>query len=130
MTDPIADMLTRIRNAVHKRHDVVEVPSSKIKLALAGIFKQEGFIRDFHTMDYKNQGKILINLKYVGDKVPTIVGLQRVSKPGRRMYLSYKDIKPYLSGTGVTVFSTPKGILTDQAAREQKVGGEVLFNIW
>lgn len=129
MTDPIADMLTRIRNAIQKRHEVVEVPASKLKLALSEILKSEGFIKDFHTVDWKGQGKIMIHLKYV-DKTPAISGLKRVSKPGRRLYLGHEKLKPVYHGTGVAVISTPKGILTDQKARELKVGGEVLLNVW
>lgn len=129
MTDPIADMLTRIRNAIQKRHEVVEVPSSKLKLAVSEIFKSEGFIRDFHTAEWKGQGKIMIHLKYV-EKTPVIHGLKRISKPGRRLYVGHEELKPVFHGTGVAVLSTPKGIVTDQKAREMKVGGEVLLNIW
>ena len=129
MTDPLADMLTRIRNALAKRHEVVEVPSSKMKLAIAEILKSEGYIRDFHTADYKGQGKILIHLKYVNSG-PAIIGLKRISKPGRRIYQGYQEIKPVLSGTGVSVLSTPKGVVTDTKAQEMKVGGEVLLNVW
>lgn len=129
MTDTLADMLTRIRNALAKRQDIVEVPSSNVKLAIATILKNEGFIKDFHTADFKGQGKILIHLKYVG-KDPAIIGLKRVSKPGRRIYRGYKEIKPVFNGTGVSVLSTPKGLLTDVKAKEMKVGGEVLLSIW
>ncbi|MDX1386340.1 MAG: 30S ribosomal protein S8 [bacterium] len=129
MTDPISDMLTRIRNALAKRHEVVEVPFSKMKIAIAEIFKNEGYIKDFHTADWKGQGKILIHLKYVG-KEPAIIGLKRVSSPGRRRYVGYQEVKPVFNGTGVGVISTPKGILTDAKAREMKLGGEHLLNIW
>lgn len=130
MTDPISDMLVRIRNAQAKRHEVVEVPSSKIKLAIVEILKQKGYIKDFHTADYKGQGKILIHLKYSRKNEPLIQGLKRISTPGRRHYVSCREIKPVFGGTGIAIISTPKGILTDQAAREMKVGGEVLVNIW
>jgi len=130
MTDPIADMLTRIRNAVKARHEIVEVPASKQKIAIAELLKAEGFIRDFHTVDYKNQGKIMIGLKYVGKKQPTILGLKRLSRPGRRLYIKYDDIKPVFNGLGMAVLSTPKGILSDKAAKEAKVGGELLLSIW
>ncbi len=129
MTDPISDMLTRVRNALAKSHEIVEVPASKIKEALAQILKSEGYIRDFHLADYKGQGKIRIHLKYF-EKKPAIEGLKRVSRPGRRVYLGYEDIRPVFSGTGISVLSTPKGILTDAKAREMKVGGEHLLNIW
>ncbi len=130
MTDPIADMLTRIRNAVTARHEMVEVPASKLKLAIAELLKSEGFIKDFHNMDYKGQGKILINLKYTGKKQPTIMGLRRLSKPGRRLYVKYEDIKPIFNGLGVAILSTPKGVMTDRSAKENKVGGELLLSIW
>jgi small subunit ribosomal protein S8 len=129
MTDPIADMLTRIRNAVAKRQEVVEVPASKVKLAIAEILKKEGFIRDFHQAEWKRQGKLMVHLKYVG-KEAAITGIRRVSRPGRRVYMHYKDIKPVYDGWGVGLFSTPKGILTDASAKEMKLGGELLLNIW
>jgi len=130
MTDPIADMLTRIRNALAKRHEVVEVPSSNLKRNIAEILKQEGYIKDFHQAEYKGQGKILIHLKYTKDNQPAIVGMRRISTPGRRLYVGFEDIQSVYSGTGVSILSTPKGILTDVRARDQKVGGEVLVNIW
>ncbi len=130
MTDPIADMLTRIRNATRARHEMVEVPCSKLKLAIAQLLKDEGYIRDFHNVDYKGQGKILINLKYTGKKQPIIVGLKRLSKPGRRVYVGYEEIKPVFNGLGMAILSTPQGILTDRVAREKKVGGELLLSIW
>jgi len=130
MTDPIADMLTRIRNATRAKHEVVEIPASKLKLAIAQLLKDEGYIRDFHNVDYKGQGKILINLKYTGKKQPIIIGLKRVSKPGRRVYVKYKEIKPVFNGLGTAILSTPRGIVTDRSALEMKVGGELLLNIW
>jgi small subunit ribosomal protein S8 len=131
MTDSISDMITRIRNAIAKRHEVVEVPASKSRQAIAEIFKKEGLIKDFHKADYKGQGKILIHLKYLGkaQKSP-IRGIRRISSPGRRVYLGYKEIKPVFSGMGISILSTPKGIVTDHTARELKVGGELLLNIW
>lgn len=130
MTDSIADMLTRIRNATRARHEVVEVPASKLKTAIAQLLKDEGYIRDFHSVDYKGQGKILINLKYTGKKQPIIAGLKRVSKPGRRVYVKYSEIKPVFNGLGLAILSTPRGVVTDKAAREMKVGGELLLNVW
>jgi len=130
MTDPIADMLTRIRNAVRARHEVVEIPASKMKVAVAQLLKDEGFIKDFHVVDFKNQGKILVNLKYRGKNQSVIMGLRRLSKPGRRVYVGYEKIQPVLNGVGVAILSTPKGVLTDKKARELKVGGELLLSIW
>lgn len=130
MTDPIADMLTRIRNAARARHDVVEIPASKLKTAVAQLLKDEGFIRDFHTVEYKNQGKILVTLKYRGKNQSCIMGLKRLSRPGRRLYVGYEKIQPVLNGLGVAIISTPKGLLTDKKARELKVGGELLLSIW
>lgn len=129
MTDPIADMLTRLRNALGKRREVVEVPASKLKLAIAELLKQEGFIKDYHQAEWKGQGKIMVHLKYRG-KEPVITGLKRVSRPGRRVYYNYKEIKPVLHGHGMAVFSTPKGLMTDSKAKELKIGGEFLLSIW
>jgi small subunit ribosomal protein S8 len=130
MTDPIADMLTRIRNGIRARHEVVEIPTSKVKKSIAQILKEGGFIKDFHLADYKGQGKILVHLKYFNKNESCIMGLQRVSKPGRRVYIGYEKLKPVLNGVGVAVLSTPQGLLTDRQAREAKVGGEWLLNIW
>jgi small subunit ribosomal protein S8 len=129
MTDPIADMLTRIRNAVTKKQEVVEVPASKTKTAIAEILKKEGFIKDYHRAEWKKQGKLMVHLKYVG-KEAAITGLKRISRPGRRVYMHYKDIKPLFHGRGMGLLSTPKGILTDASAKEMKLGGELLLNIW
>jgi len=130
MTDPIADMLTRIRNALTARHEIVEVPASKLKLSIAQLLKDEGFIRDFHVVEHKGQGKIMVSLKYSGKNQPTIVGLRRMSTPGRRVYVGYKDLKPVFNGLGMAILSTPKGLLTDRAAKEQKIGGELLLSVW
>ena len=130
MTDPIADMLTRIRNAVHARHEVVEIPASRLKLAIAEQLKAGGYIRDFHSVDYKGQGKILINLKYVGKGQSGISGLRRMSTPGRRVYVGYRDLKPVFNGMGMAIISTPQGIVNDKVAREMKLGGELLLSVW
>ncbi|MCB1214164.1 MAG: 30S ribosomal protein S8 [Deltaproteobacteria bacterium] len=131
MTDPIADMLTRIRNAQAKKHDMVDVPKSRVKKAIAQILKEQGLICDFSEEEgFSSQGKLRIQLKYDANNRPIIKGLKRVSKPGRREYTGYKGIRPMLNGTGLAILSTPKGILTDQAAREQKLGGEILAHIW
>jgi len=130
MTDPIADMLTRIRNAIMVRHKYALVPSSKMKLAIAKIFKEEGFIRNYDVTRDVPQPMIRIWLKYNEDKEPILRGLKRVSKPGCRIYTGKQDIPWVLSGMGTAVLSTPQGIVTDRQARRLGVGGEVLCYIW
>lgn len=131
MTDPIADMLTRIRNALAKKHSRVEVPRSHVKKAIAEILKNQGLIQNFSEEEgFSSQGKLMIELKYDQEERPVLKGLKRVSRPGRRQYIGYQDIRPLLHGTGLAILSTPKGILSDQAAREQKVGGEILAHVW
>ena len=130
MTDPISDMLTRIRNGIHARKEVVEVPFSKIKLAVLKILEEEGYV---HTVNLVSQGpssKILVTLRYTPSREPVISNLDRVSKPGRRIYLGYREIKPILSGLGVLVLSTSKGLMSDKKAKEYKLGGEVLCSVW
>lgn len=135
VTDPIADMLTRIRNAVLVGHPMVALPSSKLKVAIAKIMKEEGFIGAFEVVDGKVSGqKILrIRLKYVGERrsrKPVITGLERVSRPGRRVYTGKHEIPWVLSGMGVAILSTPKGVMTGQRARQLGVGGEVICKVW
>jgi small subunit ribosomal protein S8 len=133
VTDPIADMLTRIRNAVMAGHGQVAIPSSKIKIAIASILKEEGFIEDYNVTKDRPQPMIRIRLKYVGegrDRESVIRGLKRVSKPGRRIYTKKKDIPWVLSGMGIAILSTPKGVMTGRKARRLGVGGEVLCYIW
>lgn len=133
MSDPIADMLTRIRNALMVGHQVVQVPASKIKVAIAKILKDEGFIRDYYVTHERPQPQLVIKLKYVGERKerhPVITGLERVSKPGRRVYTRASEIPWVRSGIGVAVLSTPKGVLTGQQARRLGVGGEVLCYVW
>jgi len=135
VTDPIADMLTRIRNAVMVGHGQVAMPSSKIKVQIAKILKTEGFIEDFELADGENTSyKILrLKIKYVGERRqrrPVISGLERVSKPGRRIYTKKQDIPWVLSGIGVAILSTPKGVMTGQRARQLGVGGEILCKVW
>ncbi len=133
MTDPIADMLTRIRNAVRAGHTSVVVPSSKMKLAIVRILKDEGFIQDYEVIPNRPQPKIRIWLKYVGERKsrrPVIGGLERVSKPGCRVYVGRRDVPWVLSGLGVAILSTPKGIITDRQARRMGVGGEVICYVW
>ncbi len=130
MTDPIADMLIRIKNALMARHKTVSIPASKMKLEIARILKEEGYIEDFKYIDEKPQGRIEIVLKYDENKRPVIAGVRRVSKPGRRIYKGYKDLPRVLDGLGIAIISTSQGIMTDHEARRRKVGGEVLCEIW
>jgi len=133
MTDPIADMLTRIRNAQMRLHPTVSMPSSKVKQELARVLKEEGYIEDFKVLPEKPQAVLSITLKYVGDRRSrrsVITGLERVSKPGRRVYVGKKDIPWVLSGMGTAVVTTSQGIMTGQKARRLGVGGEVLCKVW
>jgi small subunit ribosomal protein S8 len=130
MTDPISDMLTRIRNATMVRHDRTDVPASKMKVAVAKILKQEGFIRTFKLVEEGPQGLIRIYLKYADDGEPAIHGLKRVSSPGRRVYRSVGELPKVRNGLGVAVVSTNRGVLTDEQARGLQVGGEILCEIW
>ena len=135
ITDPIADMLTRIRNGQMAGHSAVAMPSSKLKAAIAGILKEEGFIEDFEQVDgEKPHEKVLrVRLKYVGERKtrrPVIAGLERVSRPGCRVYTKKDEIPWILSGLGVAIMSTPKGVMTGQRARQIGVGGEVLCKVW
>jgi small subunit ribosomal protein S8 len=129
-SDPIADMLTRIRNAVHAGHKTVNIKRSGACLGIAAVLRDQGYIRDFDSIDDSGQGLIRVHLKYGEDGEQIIVGLARVSKPGRRVYFGYQDIEPVLDGMGIAVVSTNKGMMTDSQCREQKVGGEVLCNVW
>ncbi len=130
MTDPISDMLARIRNALMARKKTVTIPASKIKLEIVRILKEEGYIEDYQYIDEKPQGKIEIVLKYDENKRPVIAGLRRVSKPGRRIYMGYKDLPKVLDGLGIAIVSTSQGIMTDYEARKRKIGGEVICEIW
>ena len=130
MTDPIADMLTRIRNALMARHKTVVVPGSKLKLEIARILKEEGYIEDYRVIEEKPQIKIEIVLKYDEKKRPVIAGIKRVSKPGRRIYRGYKELPKVLNGLGIAIISTSQGIMTDHEAKKRRVGGEVICEIW
>ena len=133
VTDPIADMLTRVRNALMIGHAVVAIPSSKIKVEIARILKEEGYIEDYFVTDDKPQPVLRVRLKYSGDRrnrKPVISGLDRVSKPGRRIYTRKRDIPWVLSGLGISVLSTPKGVITGHQARRLGVGGEILCYVW
>ncbi len=129
LTDPIADMLTRIRNAAMVRAEKVDVPASRMKLDIAKILKEEGFIRAYKIIKDKKQGVLRISLKYV-DGQNAISGLRKVSKPGRRVYVGYRDIPPVMGGVGIAILTTPKGIKSDRACRKEKVGGELLCYVW
>jgi small subunit ribosomal protein S8 len=130
LTDPIADMLTRIRNAAMIKAEKVDIPASRMKLDIAKILKEEGFIRAYKILKDKKQGILRITLKYTQDGGPVISGLKRISKPGRRVYVDKGGIPMVLGGVGVSVLSTSKGVLGDKACRREKVGGEVLCHIW
>ena len=130
LTDPIADMLTRIRNAGSARHETVDVPNSKMKKAIAEILLEEGYIKSFQLIDDGTQGVIRITLKYLPGKEKAIQGLRRVSKPGLRVYAGADELPQVLRGLGIAIISTSKGIMTDKKARAQHVGGEVLAFVW
>ena len=131
MSDPIADMLTRIRNANTAKHDTVDVPASKIKVAIAGILLDEGFIEKYDIIEDGNFKTIRITLKYGADKNEKIItGIKRISKPGLRVYASREDLPRVLGGLGIAIISTDKGIITDKEARKLNVGGEVLAFVW
>lgn len=130
MTDPIADLLTRIRNANMVRHESLEVSASKMKKEIVEILKREGFIRDVEYIDDNKQGIIRIFLKYGPNNERVITGLKRISKPGLRVYAKADEIPKVLNGLGIAIVSTSKGVLTDKEARAQKVGGEVIAYVW
>jgi len=130
MTDPIADMLTRIRNAGHARFDKVDIPASRMKISLARIFKDEGFIKNYKVIKDNRQGILRVYLKYGDQQQSLIQGLRRVSKPGRRVYAGSEDLPRVQGGLGVAVISTSKGVVSDRQARKMQVGGEVLCEIW
>ncbi len=130
MTDPIADMLTRIRNANKEKFTTVDIPSSKVKAAIADVLLEEGFIRNFEIVEDKVQPILRITLKYDEEGNRVIEGLKRISKPGLRIYANKEELPKVLNGLGIALISTSKGILTDKKARELNVGGEVLAYIW
>jgi len=130
VTDPIADLLTRIRNGLVAGHESVQVPASKMKIAIAGVLKREGFIRDFEVVRDGVKRTIRIDLAYSGKKEPTISGLRRVSKPGLRVYVQKREIPRVYGGLGIAILSTPQGIMTGQEAWRRQVGGEVLCYVW
>jgi len=130
ITDPIADMLTRIRNAGKAKFESVDIPGSRIKTEIAKILKGEGYIKNYKFLKDGKQGILRVHLKYGPGQVSAIYGLERISKPGRRVYARSKDVLPVRSGTGVLVLSTSKGLMTDKRARVENLGGEVICKIW
>jgi small subunit ribosomal protein S8 len=130
MTDPIADLLARIRNAHIARHRGLEVPASKIKAAVVDILRNEGYIESYTMIDEGPQGRIRIELKYVAGGAPAIRGMERISRPGRRVYRGKRELPAVLGGLGITILSTPKGVMTGAASRRAGVGGEVLCSVW
>jgi small subunit ribosomal protein S8 len=130
MSDPISDMLTRIRNAGKEKFNSVDIPGSKLKTELARVLKDEGFIRNYKFIKDNKQGILRVYLKYDEKQTNAIYGLERTSKPSRRVYVKSKNIKPVLNGMGIAILSTSKGIMTDKKARFENVGGEILCNVW
>src|SRR3970282_1255616 len=130
MTDPVADLLTRIRNASRAEHEKVDIPASKLKMRITDLLKEEGFIKNYRLIEDAKQGTLRVYLKYGAGNEKMISGLVRVSRPGRRVYVGHDDIPSILGGMGVALVSTSRGVLTDRTARKQKVGGEVLAYVW
>lgn len=130
ITDPIADMLTRIRNANSAKHETVDIPASNMKKAIAEILNEEGYIKSYQIIEDGKQGVIRIALKYSPSKERVISGLKRVSKPGLRIYAGAEELPRVLKGLGIAIISTSKGVMTDKAARKENIGGEVLAFIW
>lgn len=129
MTDPVADMLSRIRNAALVRHDATLVPHSKMKESIAKILKEEGYVADY-SVDTNFPPTLKVELKYDREQKSAILGLRRASRPGRRVYVGYRDIPQVLNGLGISIVSTSKGMLTDRKAREEKAGGEIVCEVW
>ena len=130
MSDVIADMLTRIRNANNAKHSTVDIPASNMKKSIADILVEEGYVKGYQIVDNGNQGLIRITLKYMEGKQKVIRGIRRISKPGLRIYAGYEDMPKVMNGLGIAIVSTSKGIMTDKKARSLKVGGEVLAFVW
>jgi small subunit ribosomal protein S8 len=130
MNDPIADLLTRIRNALGAKHDVVDVPASNLKEKVCDVLKREGYIEDFSRVDDGHQGVLHITLRYLPNGEPVLKGLQRVSRPSLRVRKKCDDLKPVRSGLGIRIVTTSRGVMTSKQAREERVGGEVLCEVW
>jgi small subunit ribosomal protein S8 len=130
MTDPIADMLTRIRNAVTAKHEYVNIPASKMKVAIASVLRNEGFIREFEMQEDGVRKLLRVHLNYTGKKEPVLSGLQRISKPGLRVYVQKREIPRVYGGLGIAILSTPQGVMTGQDAWRRSIGGEVICYVW
>jgi len=130
MSDPIADMLTRIRNAAKAKLNSADIPGSKLKTEIARVLKSEGFVRNYKFIEDNKQGILRIYLKYGDDNSSAMLGLRRISKPSRRVYVRSDDVKPVLNGMGIAVLSTSSGVMTDKQARKKNVGGEILCHVW
>jgi small subunit ribosomal protein S8 len=130
MTDPISDMLTRIRNAVGARHARTDIPYSGMKLAMAGILKEEGFIADVATIEKGGFKWLRVTLRYDADGNPFESGIERISKPGKRVYSRHEEIPAMMGGLGVTIISTPRGLMTGRKARKTRIGGEIVCSVW
>ena len=130
MSDPISDMLTRIRNAGKAKFNSVDIPGSKLKVEIARILKEQGYIRNYKFIKDEKQGILRVYLKYDQGQINAIYNLKRVSKPSRRVYVKGKDVKPVYNGTGISILSTSRGVMTDSQARKENIGGEVLCTIW
>ena len=130
VSDPVADLLTRIRNGSMAEHEKVDVPASKLKVRIAEILKEEGFIKNFRIIEDRKQGVLRVYLKYGSGQERVITGLRRVSKPGRRLYVAAEKVPSVLGGMGVAILSTPRGVMTDRESKKAKVGGEVLCYVW
>ena len=130
ISDPIADMLTRIRNAAKAKFNSVDIPNSVIKTEMAKALRNQGYIRNYKTIDDSKQGILRIYLKYGNAQQSAIMGLERISRPSRRVYLKSKDVRPVLNGMGTAILTTSRGIMTDKQARQENIGGELLFKVW
>ena len=130
VNDPIADMLTRIRNAVLARHDMVRIPSSTMKVAVANVLKEEGFIADYQVLRRRPQSTLIVRLAYGEGNEPRIMGLKRISKPGLRVYVGKGEIPRVFGGVGIAILSTPEGVMTGQEARKRQIGGELVCHVW
>lgn len=130
MSDPIADMLTRVRNAIKAKFTKVDIPGSKIKIEIANVLKNEGFIQNFKFINDNQQGVLRLYLKYGEGRSDVILGIKRISKPSRRVYVKAKDVTSVLNGMGISILSTSAGLMTDKRARKENIGGEILCNVW
>jgi small subunit ribosomal protein S8 len=130
MSDPIADLLTRIRNAEKAKFQSVDIPGSQLKIEMARVLKEQGYVKNYKFIEDNKQGVLRVYLKYGAQNASTIYGLKRISKPSIRRYVKSRDIKPVLNGLGIAILSTSKGIMTDKQAKEQNVGGEILCHVW